>query len=83
MPTPLFATNSATINVEGVTINNSNSVSRGLHCTYGGTIVASDVDITTQGATSSTIATDRGGGTVSVEGGASSAPISAPAGEYN
>ncbi|MBQ6742241.1 MAG: hypothetical protein IJR04_06605 [Bacteroidales bacterium] len=69
----VFATNGATINVEGVTINNSNSVSRGLHCTYGGTIVASNVDITTQSATSSTIATDRGGGTVSVEGGSATA----------
>ncbi len=69
----VFATNGATINVDGVTINNSNSVSRGLHCTYGGTIVASNVDITTQSATSSTIATDRGGGTVTVTGGTATA----------
>ncbi len=69
----VFATSGATINVEGVVINNANSVSRGLHCTYGGTIIASDVDITTQSETSSTIATDRGGGTVTVTGGTATA----------
>lgn len=69
----VFATNGATINVDTVVINNSTSVSRGLHCTYGGTIVASNVDITTQSETSSTIATDRGGGTVTVTGGTATA----------
>lgn len=69
----VFATSGATINVSGVVINNANSVSRGLHCTYGGTIVATDVDITTQSETSSTIATDRGGGTVTVTGGTATA----------
>ncbi|MDO4217459.1 MAG: hypothetical protein Q4D03_04700 [Bacteroidales bacterium] len=69
----VFATSGATINVDGVVINNANSVSRGLHCTYGGTIIASNVDITTQSETSSTIATDRGGGTVTVTGGTATA----------
>ncbi len=69
----VFATNGATINVEGITITNNSSVSRGLHCTYGGKIVASDVDITTNEATSSTIATDRGGGTVTVTDGTATA----------
>lgn len=69
----VFAYNGATINVDGITIDNSSSVSRGLHCTYGGTIVASNVDITTRSETSSTIATDRGGGTVTVTGGTATA----------
>ncbi|MCR4603144.1 MAG: hypothetical protein K5683_06400, partial [Prevotella sp.] len=69
----VIATNGATIEVKGITINNTNSVSRGLHATYGGIITASDVDITTNEATSSTIATDRGGGTVSVNGGTATA----------
>lgn len=69
----VFATNGATINVDGLTITNSLNVSRGLHATYGGTITASNVTITTQGATSSTIATDRGGGTVTVSGGSATA----------
>ena len=69
----VFATNGATITVDGITITNNKSVSRGLHCTYGGIINASNVDITTNEATSSTIATDRGGGTVTVNGGTATA----------
>lgn len=69
----VIATNGATIEIDGITIVNSNSVSRGLHATYGGIITASNVDITTNEATSSTIATDRGGGTVTVNGGTATA----------
>lgn len=69
----VFATNGATINVSGITIDNSLAVSRGLHCTFGGKIVATDVNITTRSETSSTIATDRGGGTVTVTGGTATA----------
>ena len=65
----VFATNGATINVDGITIDNTKSVSRGLHCTGGGIINATNVNITTQSETSSTVATDRGGGTVTVRGG--------------
>ena len=69
----VIATNGATVEIDGITIVNNNSVSRGLHATYGGTITASNVDITTNEATSSTIATDRGGGTVTVNGGTATA----------
>lgn len=69
----VFSYNGATIYVDGITIYNNSSVSRGLHCTYGGTIIATDVDITTCSETSSTIATDRGGGTVTVTGGTATA----------
>lgn len=69
----VIATNGATIEIDGITIVNNNSVSRGLHATYGGIINASNVDITTNEATSSTIATDRGGGTVTVNGGTATA----------
>ena len=69
----VFATNGATIYVDGLTIINNSSVSRGLHATYNGTIIATNVDITTNSQTSSTIATDRGGGTVSVTGGTATA----------
>ncbi len=65
----IFATDGATITVSDVTINNSKSVSRGLHCTGGGIINATNVNVTTNSETSSTIATDRGGGTVTVNGG--------------
>jgi hypothetical protein len=69
----VIATNGATVEIDGITIVNNNSVSRGLHATYGGIITASNVDITTNEATSSTIATDRGGGTVTVNGGKATA----------
>lgn len=69
----IFATDGATITADGVVIDNSKSVSRGLHCTYGGIINATNVNITTRSETSSTIATDRGGGTVTVTGGTSTA----------
>ncbi len=65
----VFATNGATITVSDISINNSKSVSRGLHCTGGGIINATNVNITTNSETSSTIATDRGGGYVTVTGG--------------
>ncbi len=65
----VFATNGATITVSDITIDNSSSVSRGLHCTKGGIINATNVNITTRSETSSTVATDRGGGTVTVNGG--------------
>ena len=54
----VIATNGATVEIDGITIVNDKSVSRGLHATYGGIITASNVDITTNEATSSTIATD-------------------------
>lgn len=69
----VIATNGATVEIDGITIVNNSSVSRGLHATYGGIINASNVDITTNEATSSTIATDRGGGTVTVNGGTATA----------
>ncbi len=69
----VIATNGASVEIDGITIVNTNSVSRGLHATYGGIITASNVNITTNEATSSTIATDRGGGTVTVNGGTATA----------
>ena len=69
----VIATNGASVEIDGITIVNNYAVSRGLHATYGGIITASNVDITTNEATSSTIATDRGGGTVTVNGGKATA----------
>ena len=69
----VFAWRGATIYVNDVTIHNYERVSRGLHATYEGVIVATNVDITTESETSSTIATDRGGGTVTVTGGSATA----------
>jgi len=49
-----------------VTIDCKKNLSRGIHATGGGTIIANDLNITTAGNNSSVIATDRGGGTVTV-----------------
>lgn len=65
----VFATNSGVINIEGTTISNTKDRSRGIHATYGGVIKAANLNVTTAGTSSSVIATDRGGGTVTVEGG--------------
>lgn len=69
----VFATNGATIDVTGTKIRCHKTVSRGLHATYGGIINAYDIDIITDRATSSAVATDRGGGFVTVTGGTATA----------
>ena len=58
-----------TVNMSDVTIECVKSVSRGIHATGGGTIVANNLTVVTQSETSSTIATDRGGGTITVNSG--------------
>ncbi|MCH4015115.1 MAG: hypothetical protein LKE64_12450 [Solobacterium sp.] len=65
----VFATDSAAAYVYNTTITTSAGNSRGLDATYGGTILASDVTISTQGDHSASLATDRGGGNVSLVSG--------------
>ena len=61
----VFATGeNAKITVSDTTIETSSDSSRGLDATYGGTIEAENVKITTQGNSCATLATDRGEGTV-------------------
>lgn len=62
----IFATDSSTVYANNDTITTSKGNSRGLDATYGGTIVASQMDISTKGDHSASIATDRGGGNISV-----------------
>lgn len=56
----------ANITVNNICIDTQKNSSRGLDATYGGSITASDVTITTQGAHCAALATDRGEGTVKV-----------------
>lgn len=65
----IFSTGNSKVTVKNVTINTTADSSRGLDATYGGTIIASNVKITTKGAHSAPLATDRGEGTVTVNGG--------------
>jgi len=64
----VVAIDGAIADVQSSRIETSGDSSRGLHATYGGTITGADVDITTAGAHSAAVATDRGGGTVTVDG---------------
>lgn len=62
----IFATDSATAYANDARIDATAGNSRGLDATYGGTIIANGVTATTQGDHSATVATDRGGGNVSL-----------------
>ena len=65
----IFATDNATVLAHNVSISTTAGNSRGLDATYGGTILAGSVDISTKGDHSGGVATDRGGGTISLNGG--------------
>ena len=62
----VFSTAGAEVSVRNVKITTTGNSSRGVYATYGGTINADHVDITTSGAHCAPIATDRGGGYVTV-----------------
>ena len=62
----IFATDGATVYANDDAITTSAGNSRGLNATYGGTIVANKMDISTQGDHSASVATDRGGGDISL-----------------
>ena len=62
----IFATDSGTVYANDVKIDTTAGNSRGLDATYDGTIVASGVTATTQGDHCATVATDRGGGSISL-----------------
>lgn len=63
----IFATgNNSIATAENVEIVTTADSSRGLDATYGGTILATNIKITTNGAHCAALATDRGGGIVTV-----------------
>ena len=62
----IFATDGATIYANDNTIVTSASNSRGLDATYGGTIIANLMAISTAGDHCAALATDRGGGNISL-----------------
>lgn len=69
----IFSGAGAAITVNETTIANTGSGnSRGLHATYGGSIIATYMDISTSGTNSASVATDRGGGDVTISGSESS-----------
>ncbi len=62
----IFSLDKANVEVNNVSISTTGNSSRGVYATYGGVITADHLDITTTGAHCAPIATDRGGGYVTV-----------------
>lgn len=62
----IFATDSGTVYAYNDTISTTAGNSRGLDATYSGTIIADSMKITTKGDHCAALATDRGGGNISV-----------------
>lgn len=62
----IFATDNGTTYAYNDTISTTAGNSRGLDATYGGTIIADSLGIETQGDHCAALATDRGGGNISV-----------------
>ncbi len=84
----LFATDAASkIEMTNGAITTGNNLAHGVDVTYGGTVLLTNVNVTTNGPSSSALATDFGGGTVTVHGGtivaASTASGSHSAGIYS
>ena len=65
----VFAYGDGTAYVEDTTINTTQNASGGIHVAGGGTLYAWDLDVTTNGGSAAAIRSDRGGGTMVVEGG--------------
>jgi|GEM_PF-713178 len=65
----VFAYDSGVINISDTTIKTSKSTSGGIMVTGGGTLNASNLTIETQEGSSAAIRSDRGGGTMNVDGG--------------
>ena len=64
----VFATGEGSvINIENTNIHTKSDSSRGLDATYKGTVNGKNLTITTEGAHSATLATDRGEGTITAE----------------
>ncbi len=63
----IFSLDSAVIDVNYAEINTTGNSSRGVYATNGGTINADHLSITTSGAHCAPVATDRGGGFVTVK----------------
>jgi hypothetical protein len=73
----------STVTISGTTITATGANAHGLDAAYDGTLNISDVTATTSGQSGSVVATDRGGGTVTVTGGTYTANGYRSAGLYS
>ena len=65
----VFAYGDAVVTVSDATISTSGDTSGGVHVAGGGALYASNLTVTTEGASSAAVRSDRGGGTLVVDGG--------------
>lgn len=65
----LFAYGDGTVYASGATVKTTQDTSGGIHVAGGGTIYGWDLDVETNGESSAAIRSDRGGGTMVVDGG--------------
>ena len=65
----VFAYGKGIANVSGVTIDTKKDTSGGIHVAGGGTLNATELTVTTNGESSAAIRSDKGGGTMIVNGG--------------
>ena len=65
----VFAYGDAVVTVSDATIATSKDTSGGVHVAGGGALCASNLTVTTEGASSAAVRSDRGGGTLVVDGG--------------
>jgi hypothetical protein len=79
----VFAYGTGTVNVSNMTMVATNNGGHAIFAAGGGTIIANNVDASTHGARSSVVGTDRGSGTVVVDGGSYTASGMRSAGIYS
>lgn len=65
----VFAYGDGVVSVSDTVITTRQNTSGGIHVAGGGTLYASDLDVTTYGESAAAIRSDRGGGTMVVDGG--------------
>lgn len=65
----LFAYDDGTVYASGTTVKTTQDTSGGVHVAGGGTLYGCDLDVETNGESSAAIRSDRGGGTMVIDGG--------------
>ena len=65
----LFAYDDGTVYASGTTVKTTQDTSGGVHVASGGTLYGWDLDVETNGESSAAIRSDRGGGTMVIDGG--------------
>jgi len=79
----VFSYGTGTVTISNATVTASGSGGHGLYAAGGGTMVVNNVTATSSGMSGSIVATDKGGGTITITGGSYSASGQRSAGIYS